>query len=41
MAVGVPARIKPHAVNPAMIARASAHYVRNGERYGKELRRLD
>jgi carbonic anhydrase/acetyltransferase-like protein (isoleucine patch superfamily) len=40
MALGVPARIKPDAVNPAMLARATANYVRNCDRYRKELRRL-
>jgi hypothetical protein len=28
-------------VNPAMLARATANYVRNCDRYRKELRRLD
>jgi carbonic anhydrase/acetyltransferase-like protein (isoleucine patch superfamily) len=41
MALGVPARIKPDAVNPAMLARATANYIRNCERYRQELRRLD
>lgn len=41
MALGVPARIKPGAVQPEMIARATAAYVRNTERYRAELRRLD
>jgi carbonic anhydrase/acetyltransferase-like protein (isoleucine patch superfamily) len=41
MALGVPARIKPDAVNPAMITQAGQAYIRLCERYGKELRRLD
>lgn len=36
-----PARIKPDAVNPAMIAQAGDAYVRSCDRYRKELRRLD
>ena len=40
MAVGVPARIKEGAVNPDMIARATAAYVRYCDRYRHELRRL-
>ena len=40
MALGVPARIKPDAVKPAMITRAAAHYVENCDRYRRELRRL-
>jgi carbonic anhydrase/acetyltransferase-like protein (isoleucine patch superfamily) len=41
MALGVPARIKPGAVNPDMITTAGSAYVRLCERYNKELRRLD
>lgn len=41
MALGVPARIKPDAVNPEMIARASAAYLKYCDRYRQELRRLD
>lgn len=41
MAAGVPARIRPGAVDPDMIARAVAHYVENGKRFRAELRRLD
>ncbi|MEW6475819.1 MAG: gamma carbonic anhydrase family protein [Actinomycetota bacterium] len=41
MALGVPARIKPDAVNPEMIANAAAAYLRYCERYRKDLRRLD
>jgi len=41
MALGVPARIRPDAVNPDMIAHATAEYLERCERYRKELRRLD
>ena len=41
MALGVPARIKEGAVKADMIARATAAYVRNCDRYRNELRRLD
>jgi carbonic anhydrase/acetyltransferase-like protein (isoleucine patch superfamily) len=41
LAVGVPARIRPDAVQPADIARNAALYVKNGQRYLGELRRLD
>jgi carbonic anhydrase/acetyltransferase-like protein (isoleucine patch superfamily) len=41
IAVGVPARIRPDAVQPADIARNAALYVKNGHRYRSELRRLD
>jgi len=41
LAVGVPARIKPDAVNPAMITQAGDAYVRYCDLYRKELRRLD
>jgi carbonic anhydrase/acetyltransferase-like protein (isoleucine patch superfamily) len=40
MALGVPARVKPDAVTPDMIANAAATYVRYAERYRKDLRRL-
>lgn len=40
MALGVPATIKPDSVNPETISRAVLAYVRNCERYRKELRRL-
>jgi carbonic anhydrase/acetyltransferase-like protein (isoleucine patch superfamily) len=40
MALGVPARIRPDSVDPEMIARAGATYVRNADRYTRELRRL-
>jgi carbonic anhydrase/acetyltransferase-like protein (isoleucine patch superfamily) len=40
MALGVPARIKPGAVDPAMITNAGDAYVRYCDRYRKELRRL-
>jgi carbonic anhydrase/acetyltransferase-like protein (isoleucine patch superfamily) len=41
IAVGVPARIREGAADTADIARNAAEYARNGERYLKELRRLD
>ena len=41
IAVGVPARVREGAADTADIARNAAGYVRNGERYVKELRRLD
>jgi carbonic anhydrase/acetyltransferase-like protein (isoleucine patch superfamily) len=41
MALGVPARIRPDAVDPAMIARAAQTYVSYGGRYRSELRRID
>jgi carbonic anhydrase/acetyltransferase-like protein (isoleucine patch superfamily) len=41
IAVGVPARIREGAADTADIARNAAEYARNGERYMKELRRLD
>lgn len=41
IAVGVPARVRQGAADTADIARNAAEYVRNGERYLKELRRLD
>ena len=42
MAVGIPAKLRPDAVDPeAMIARGARQYVRNGARYREELRRLD
>jgi carbonic anhydrase/acetyltransferase-like protein (isoleucine patch superfamily) len=41
LAVGVPARIKPGAVNPTMITEANEAYIRYTERYRKDLRRLD
>lgn len=41
IAVGVPARVREGAADTADIARNAAEYARNGERYVKELRRLD
>ncbi len=41
IAVGVPARLREGAADTADIARNAAGYVQNGERYVKELRRLD
>jgi carbonic anhydrase/acetyltransferase-like protein (isoleucine patch superfamily) len=41
MAMGVPAKLKLDAVDPAWIAGLVKGYVENGHRYRKELRRLD
>lgn len=41
MALGVPARIRPDAVEPGMIAGMSHNYVQNARRYRKGLRLLD
>lgn len=41
MALGVPAKIRPDAVAPGTFDDAVARYVANGERYRKELRRID
>jgi carbonic anhydrase/acetyltransferase-like protein (isoleucine patch superfamily) len=41
IAVGVPARVREDAADTADIARNAAEYTENGERYVKELRRLD
>lgn len=41
MALGVPARLRLDAVDPAGIALAAHAYVDNGRRYRAELRRLD
>lgn len=41
MALGIPARIRPDSVSGEEIAAAAALYVRNGERYRTQLRRLD
>ena len=41
MALGVPATIKPDAVDPRVIAINAASYVHNAHRYRQELRRLD
>ena len=40
MALGVPAKIRPDSVDVADTLRNAAEYVRNGERYRRELRRL-
>ncbi|MCU1500013.1 MAG: hypothetical protein JWM47_3966 [Acidimicrobiales bacterium] len=41
MALGIPARIRPDAVTPEMIALGMQSYVDRGHRYRAELRRLD
>lgn len=41
MALGVPATVKPDAVRPGSFDDAVQRYVANGERYRRELRRLD
>jgi carbonic anhydrase/acetyltransferase-like protein (isoleucine patch superfamily) len=41
MALGVPAKIRPDSVDSADTLRNAAQYVLNGERYRKELRRID
>ena len=41
IAVGVPARVREDAADPADIARNAAGYVHNGERYRNELRRVE
>ena len=41
MALGVPAKIRPDSVDVADTLRNAAEYVRNGERYRRDLRRLD
>jgi carbonic anhydrase/acetyltransferase-like protein (isoleucine patch superfamily) len=41
MALGVPAKIREDAVPNGMIAANAEEYVRNGERFREELRRLD
>jgi carbonic anhydrase/acetyltransferase-like protein (isoleucine patch superfamily) len=41
MALGVPAKLRLDAVTPEMIEPNAANYVRNGQRYVDELRRLD
>src|SRR6478672_8143335 len=41
MALGVPAKIRPDSVDVADTLRNAAEYVRNGERYRRELRRVD
>lgn len=41
MALGVPAKIREGAANKDAIVIASTHYVENGARFAKDLRRLD
>jgi carbonic anhydrase/acetyltransferase-like protein (isoleucine patch superfamily) len=41
MALGVPAKIRPDAVNPLQISVGAEHYVARGKRYRDELRRID
>ena len=41
MALGIPAKLRHDAVPEGMIALSAAHYVENGKRFAKELRRLD
>jgi carbonic anhydrase/acetyltransferase-like protein (isoleucine patch superfamily) len=41
MALGVPAKIRPDAVNPLQISMGVEHYVARGKRYRDELRRID
>jgi carbonic anhydrase/acetyltransferase-like protein (isoleucine patch superfamily) len=41
MALGVPAKIRTDSVDVEETLRNAAQYVRNGERYRKELRRID
>jgi len=41
LAVGIPAKLKLDAVDPAEIAANAANYVRNGKHFREHLRRLD
>jgi carbonic anhydrase/acetyltransferase-like protein (isoleucine patch superfamily) len=41
MALGVPAKIRPDSVDVEETLRNAAQYVHNGERYRKDLRRID
>lgn len=41
MALGVPAKIRPNAVDPRLLAQAAEIYVRNAHWYNAELRRID
>jgi carbonic anhydrase/acetyltransferase-like protein (isoleucine patch superfamily) len=41
MALGVPAKLREGAVKPDQITHPASEYVRNWERYRKELRRID
>jgi len=40
MALGVPAKLRPEAVEPGSFTDAVSRYVANGERYARELRRI-
>jgi carbonic anhydrase/acetyltransferase-like protein (isoleucine patch superfamily) len=40
MALGVPAKLRLDAVDPARVAFSAANYVENGQRYAKQLRRV-
>ncbi len=41
MALGVPAKIRPDAVNPLQISMGVEHYVARGKRYRDDMRRID
>ena len=41
MALGVPARLRPDAVDAGMIRHSVDEYLRNRGRYADELRRID
>ena len=41
MALGVPAKLRPDSVDVAETLRNAGEYVRNGERFRRDLRRLD
>lgn len=41
MALGIPAKLRLDSVPEGMIALSAEHYVHNGKRFAKELRRLD
>ncbi|WP_347176753.1 gamma carbonic anhydrase family protein [Parafrankia sp. EAN1pec] len=41
MALGIPAKIREGAASQELITMAAAHYVENGRRFRKDLRRLD
>ena len=41
MALGIPAKIRPDAVDPAALTHGRDIYVENGRRYREELRRID
>ena len=40
MALGVPAKLRLDSVDPSMIERSADHYVLNGQRHARDLRRL-